>query len=214
MALVVWAVFAYRRPMLAGSLIGLAAIPAFFVIVIVPAWCSFYFRRGTCRFLLSFVLSASLGLAVLGGVYWLNGELPSSLQSPWTNFDWPPWKRADRSTPGFWQDMPVAYQVPVFIASMSLVVVSGLWPFPKNLAHVLALSAASLISIQFWYANRGGIYMLWYLPLLLLLMFRPNLTGCQPPLPPADDWPARLGAGLGDLLLRLLRRPRPTEKVA
>ena len=33
-----------------------------------------------------------------------------------------------------------------------------------------------LIGIQFWFANRGGVYVLWYLPFLLLLAFRPNLN--------------------------------------
>ncbi len=30
-------------------------------------------------------------------------------------------------------------------------------------------------------ADRGGEYILWYLPLLLLLVFRPNLTAAEPP---------------------------------
>jgi hypothetical protein len=222
MALVVWAIFWYRRPLLAGALIGLASSLAFFLVVLIPAWCGFYFRRGTSRFLLSFVIGAGLGLAALGFVLWLNGDLPQSLQSDWTKFVWQPWKRPDPTTPGFWQDMPsqsvtrlpAAYRVPVFIAAMALVLVSGVWPNPKNLAHVLALSAAALISIQFWYADRGGIYVLWYLPLLLLLVFRPNLSATQPPLPPADDWLVRLASSVGSGLLRLLRRPRPIETAA
>ena len=44
----------------------------------------------------------------------------------------------------------------------------------------MALSAAVLISIQFWYADRGGVYILWYLPLLLLTIFRPNLEDRVP----------------------------------
>jgi hypothetical protein len=156
-----------------------------------------------------------VGLLVLGGLLWINGELPSSLQSDWTKFVWQPWKRPEPTTPGIWRDIPLqaAYRVPVFIASMALVVVAGLWPYPKNLAHVIALSAATLISIQFWYAS-GGIYVLWYLPLLLLLMFRPNLSGSQPPVPPSDDWPARLGGRCRGLLMHLVRRRRPPQPVA
>jgi hypothetical protein len=218
MALVVWAIFTYRRPMLAGAFLGLAAGTAFFLVVALPAWASFYFRRGMGRFLLSFVVFAGLGLGALGVLLWINGELPSSLRSDWTRFVWQPWKQP--ATPGFWKNMPsetvarmpAAYRVPVFIASMALVVTSAFWPGPKNLAHVLALSAATLISIQFWYADRGGVYVLWYLPLLLLLVFRPNLASSQPPVPSSDDWPARLGAHLSRLVLRLLRRPLPFEK--
>jgi hypothetical protein len=220
MALVVWAIFSYRRPILAGAFLGLAAGTAFFLVVTLPAWASFYYRRGMARFLVSFVLFAGLGLGVLGVVLWINGELPSSLQSDWTKFVWQPWKQP--ATPGFWKylpsetvaRMPAAYRVPVFVVSMALVVTSAFWPGPKNLAHVLALSAATLISIQFWYADRGGVYVLWYLPLLLLLVFRPNLASRQPPVPPADDWPARLGRQLSRLTFRLLRRPLPSEHQA
>jgi hypothetical protein len=222
MALVVWAVFAYRRPILAGSFLGVAAGTAFYVLAILPAWLSFYRERGAGRFLASFVLSAGLGLAVLGGLLWLNGELPSSLQSDWTKFDWQPWKRPPPQTPGFWQDipsqsvlhMPAAYRVPVFIGSMALVILSAFWPAPKNLAQVLALSAAALISIQFWYADRGGVYVLWFLPLLLLLVFRPNLSASRPPPVPADDWIARLRRRLLRAALRRIRRHRAAERAA
>jgi hypothetical protein len=228
MALVAWAVFTYRRPLLAGAFLGVATGTAFFLLALLPAWVSFYRGRGAVRFVLSFVLSAGLGLGVLGGVLWVNnGELPSSLQSDWTKSVWQPWKSPAAGTPGFWQDMdsksvaraPAAYRVPVFIASLALVLTSAVWPSPKNLAHVLALSAACLLSIQFWYADRGGVYVLWYLPLLLLLVFRPNLTHAVPPAPPADDWPARLGnwvgrhaarwAGVGYRLSVKARGPRP-----
>jgi hypothetical protein len=222
MALLVWTIFTYRRPILAGIFLGIAMVPAFFLVVTVPAWVGFYRDRGALRFLLSLVVSAGIGLGLLGGLLWLNGELPSSLQSDWTRFGWQPWKRPDPATPGFWQDipsshvarMPAAYRVPVFIASMALVAMTAMWPSPKNLAHVIALSAATLISIQLWYADRGGVYVLWYLPLVLLLVFRPNLASSRPPLPSGDDWPARLGRSVGKLVLRLVRRPQPpVEKV-
>src|SRR5262249_28464512 len=58
----------------------------------------------------------------------------------------------------------------------------------KNLAHVLALSAAVLVGMQFWYADQGGVYILWYLPLLLLLVFRLNLSDrCPLPILPETD---------------------------
>jgi hypothetical protein len=215
MALAVWAIFSYRRPVLAGAFLGFATVPAFFLIVTLPVWCGFYFRRGACRFLVSFALFAGVGLIVLGGLAWIFGELPAGLQSDWTKFVWQPWKRPDSATPGIWRDIPsqAAYRVPVFVASMALVLVAGLWPYPKNLAHVIALSAATLISIQFWYAG-GGVYVLWFLPLLLLLTFRPNLVSSQPPPAPTDDWLARLGARLGARLRRLVRRPQPRTQQA
>jgi hypothetical protein len=32
-----------------------------------------------------------------------------------------------------------------------------------------------MLATQFWLPNGGGLYMAWYLPLLLLTIFRPNL---------------------------------------
>ena len=219
MALMLWAVFCYRRPVLAGAFLGVATGTAFFLVVVLPAWLSFYRYRGAMRFLVSFVVSAALGLAVLGGLLWINGELPAGLRSAWTTFDWQPWKRPASETPGFWQDMPsasvlrmpAAYRVPVFIATMIFVIGSAFWPTPKNLAHLISLSAATLLSIQFWYADRGGVYIFWFLPLLLLLVFRPNLAATAPPVPPSDDWIV----GLGRRLRRLFRwrRSMPTEAV-
>ena len=219
MALMLWAVFCYRRPVLAGAFLGVATGTAFFLLVVLPAWLSFYRYRGAVRFLISFVVSAALGLAVLGGLLWINGELPAGLRSAWTTFDWQPWKRAAAETPGFWQDMPsasvlrmpAAYRVPVFIATMIFVIGSAFWPTPKNLAHLISLSAATLLSIQFWYADRGGVYIFWFLPLLLLLVFRPNLAATAPPVPPSDDWIVGMCRRLGRLFRR--RRAAPTETV-
>lgn len=216
MALVVWSLFWYRRPIVAGSFLGVAAGTTFYLVVALPAWLSLYRGRGAGRFLVSFVVSAGLGLAVLGALLWFHGELPASLQSDWTRSDWQPWKQPAPDTPGFWQNipsarvagMPAAYRVPLFIASMALVLMSAVWPSPKNLAQVVALAAATLLSIQFWYADRGGVYVLWFIPLLLLLVFRPNLSTARPPVPAGNDWPARLGRWCGGRAAALLGRAR------
>jgi hypothetical protein len=214
MALMVWAVLAFRRPMLAGAFLGVAAGSVFFPVVTFPAWWGFYHRRGAARFTLSFVVSAGVCLAILGALSWAQGDLPRSLQSAWTESDWQPWKLPHRDTEGFWQGMESQryYRLPVFIAYTALVVGTFFWPSPRDLAHVLALSAAVLIGIQFWYPDRGGVYVLWYLPFLLLLAFRPNLSAVQPS-PPGDDWVARLGRRLGRGVLRLVRQPEPAARV-
>src|SRR5262249_26231805 len=50
MALVIWAVAAYRLPTLAGVLLGLAAGSVYFPLLLFPLWLSFYWRRGAGRF--------------------------------------------------------------------------------------------------------------------------------------------------------------------
>ncbi|MDO5565974.1 MAG: hypothetical protein Q4G59_04900, partial [Planctomycetia bacterium] len=50
-----------------------------------------------------------------------------------------------------------------------------LWPARKNLATLISCSAIVMLGVQFWIGNQGGLYMAWYLPLLILTIFRPNL---------------------------------------
>ena len=39
----------------------------------------------------------------------------------------------------------------------------------------MSCSAAVMLGVQFWHPGTGGLFMAWYLPLLLLTIFRPNL---------------------------------------
>ena len=34
-----------------------------------------------------------------------------------------------------------------------------------------------MVAVQFWLGTGGGLHIAWYLPLLLLIVFRPNLSG-------------------------------------
>ena len=77
---------------------------------------------------------------------------------------------------------------------------------------MLALTAACLIGIQFWYADRGGAYVLWYLPVLLLVVFRPNLADRRPPeLAPGASRLARAWQAVRDWAGRL--RPQPMARM-
>lgn len=210
--LLLWAVATYRRPTIAGTLVGLAAGMGYYPVVVLPVWLSFYWGRGAGRFAGAFLLAVSLSLAGLGLILWCDGELAHSLQSALELSDWQPWKVP--SAEGFWTGIHWAYRIPVFIAYVAFVSTTFFWPRPKNLAHLMALSAAALIGIQFWFADKGGVYVLWYLPLLLLLVFRPNLTDrLPPPLPQEADWLRRMGQRLARLGKRVLNLPEPVAQV-
>ena len=45
----------------------------------------------------------------------------------------------------------------------------------KNLGTLMSCSAAVMLGTQFWYPEGGLLFMNWYLPMLLLTIFRPNL---------------------------------------
>ena len=212
-ALLLWAIAAYRMPTVAGLLVGLAAGSLPFPVLTLPVWLSFYWRRGAGRFMGAFTLAAGLTLATVGLILWADGTLAQSLKTVLDLSDWQPWRMP--TSEGFWTGVHWAYRFPVFIAYVALVVTMAFWPSPKNLAHLIALSAAALIGIQFWFADKGGVYVLWYLPLLLLLVFRPNLSDRQPAqLQPEADWLGRFGRRLVRAIKRLLGVPEPAAPVA
>ncbi len=182
-ALIVTALVFYTRPALAGGLIGLAAgwMPA--CVGLIPLWAGFYRRRGFWRFagvgLGVAVTCGLLGLAVpdlaswarvLGARSLAEAGLMPGVEAPPTN--------------SFWTGIDPSYRLPVLIAYLALVIATTLFPAQKNLGELIALSAALLVASQFWYLDAGGTLVLLYLPLIILMMFRPNLASKRP-VPPA-----------------------------
>jgi hypothetical protein len=177
-AALVWAVAVYRYPTVAGLLFGLAVASPYFPALLFPLWCGFYRGRGVGRFAAAFV--------VVAVVLWLTGDLRESL---WLAIS--DWSSPSGDLVGFWSEMrwAWAYRLPVLVAYLAFALAVFFWPSPKNLAHLIALSAALLIGIQFWYADQGGVYVLWYLPLFILMSFRPTLADRRPPPTPEEtEW--------------------------
>ncbi len=192
MALFLGAIVAYRSPTLAGFILGLAAAATYFPVFVLPLWLSFYRGCGMGRFLGAFLAAMTIFLANLALTLSLHDQLTPSLQMALDSAAWQPWKIPPASTEGFWTGLHWAYRIPVFLVFLSFVGVTMFWPTPKNLAHVIALSAAMFISLQWWCADQGGTYVLWYLPLMLLLVFRPNMQDrVPPPIAAETDWLAR-----------------------
>jgi hypothetical protein len=178
-ALIAAAVLWHLRPALAGALIGLAAgwIPA--CLGLIALWCGFFIGRGALRFT-AVALAVVCCCALLG--YWI-----PDLQI---------WARAlgarsiaevgllPRNEPqfstSFWMRIDSSFRLPVLIAYLALVIVTMIWPAKKNLAELIALSAALLVASQFWYLDKGGTLVMLYLPLAIAMMFRPTLTIRRP----------------------------------
>jgi hypothetical protein len=171
-ALLVWAAAAYRRPLVSGGLIGLAIGTIYYPVFLLPLWCSFYWERGIRRFLLG------ISTAVLLLVFALWFTSPSAavfLGQLRQMFGWifP----NEVSLEGFWA-LPfndAVFRLPVLAAFIAMMATLAIWPSPKNLGTLLSCSAAVLLGSQFWKAHNGGLFMAWFLPLLLLVVFRPNL---------------------------------------
>jgi hypothetical protein len=176
-AFLVWALFCYRRPTLAGCFLGLAAGTSVFPALLFPLWLGFFSRRGAGRFGLAFLTATAVSV-VTALVLWV-APIGQDLVTALHLTDWKPWSAPQ--TESIWTGAHWAYRLPVFVLFVAFLVVVSVWPNPKNLGHLFSQSAAVLIGVQFWHADRGGLYVLWYLPLLLLMVFRPNLTAAEPP---------------------------------
>lgn len=171
-ALIVWAFVAYRRVTVAGALLGLACGSLFFPVFLLPVWMAFYAGRGWFRFLLSV---GAMTMAIVLGVWLLSGTTSFNTQSDFGFFDWTKLRFRDTEPTGFWSIFPAAYRIPAFVSFLAMVTALTIWPRQKNLAHLMAHSAAIVIGTQLWYPQQGSVYVLWYLPLLLMVVFRPPL---------------------------------------
>lgn len=169
-ALLVWTVYFYRRPMVAGSLLGLACGAIYYPFALMPLWIAFYWRRGAGRFAIGVVTTLAvlvttlvftstdltMFLARLQQMFGLRLPAMDELSGVWA----------------FWSGW---YRVPILLAFIGISISYAIWPAQKNLATLLSGSAALMLGVQFWHAHSGGLALAWYLPLLLLTVFRPNL---------------------------------------
>ncbi len=168
-ALLVWAVAMYRRPIVSGLFLGLAAALIYYPLFLLPLWCSFYWHRGLIRFSVA-VAAVLVGMVLLllplGGM----AQFPEAVRHMFGLVGF-----AARHASGFWAQHAPVFRIPVAAAFVALCVSLALWPAQKNLGTLLSCSAAVMLGSQFWHVPQGGLYMAWYLPLLILTVFRPNL---------------------------------------
>lgn len=189
-ALLTWTIVAYRRPVIAGIFMGLAAGLIYYPLFLLPLWCGFYWQRGVVRFLLGVVLALAV---LIGGLALAAGGLDTFVSQLRLMFGvrYP----FDVQSVGFWQFHQPGWRISVLAPFLCLAASLAIWPAQKNLGTLLSCSAAVMIAVQFWHAHQGGIYLAWFLPLLLLTIFRPNLED-RVALSAVRDfrWPRRKGA--------------------
>jgi len=169
-ALLVWAMVAYRRPMVFGFLLGLAGGLVFYPLGLLPLGCSFYWQRGFRRYIAGTLLAIVLLIVFLAV---LAGSRESFLAQLGQMFGTTLFPRDN--IVGFWQAYRPAYRIPVLALFLVLCGSLALWPAQKNFGTLLSCSATIMLASQFCHTFEGGLYMAWYLPLLVLTSFRPNL---------------------------------------
>ncbi len=171
-AFLTWAIYFYRRPLVAGMLIGLACGTVYYPVFLLTLWVSFYWQRGLWRFVSGY--AAMIGLLIIVTAFYATSmaDFIDKFRSM-SGFIFPTDQPA-----GFWGVLGEnyrVYRITVLAAHIALCGSFALWPAQKNLGTLLCCSTAVMLSTQFWAAFDGGTSIGWYLPLLLLTIFRPNL---------------------------------------
>lgn len=174
-ALITWAFVAFRKPVVSGVLLGLACGTMLFPVFLLPIWAAFYGRKRAGRFVL-----ALMGVAVvlLASLAFTSIDSDSFFQKTIGTINVPLAVLSNQEfSPGFWKeaDYVSPYRWPVMAAYFFMVAFMTIWPRRRNIEVLLAQSAAAIIGTQLWYTQKGGVYLLWYVPLLLMVIFRPRL---------------------------------------
>ncbi len=177
-ACLIWAVACYRRPAVAGVLLGLACGTLFFAVFLLPLWAVFYGRRGSIKFGVSLGAVAALALFA---VAMTSSTADSFLARLVHTTNWTVYRL-------FTDQLPVSSMgvgqifLRITLAAAFFVMLTAMTVIPRrrNLENLLADSTALVVAAQLWYPEDVGTYVLWYMPLLLLVMFRPRLDRFTP----------------------------------
>lgn len=170
-ALLLWAVLCYRRPFLSGCFLGLAGGLVYYPLFLLPLWGSFYWQRGARMF--TFGVLTMLAVLMLALSFDTSGSLGEHLQRMFGLLN--P-NRDPQEFRGIWAlGWNPIWRLPVIVAFVILSSFFAIWPAQKNLGTLISGSAALMVASQFWHGYGGGSYIAWFLPLVLLAIFRPNL---------------------------------------
>ena len=171
--LILWAMVSFRRPWIAGILVGLATGVSYYPIFLLPLWASFYWDRGVGRFMTGVLISIAV---CIGGLVFTSADMVDFGRQLQAMFGF--WEPLMDGLAGIWAlGWNKLWRLPLLVAFVLFCVSLVAWPSEKNIGTLVSYSAAIMLAIQFWHGFDGGLYMAWYLPLALLTFFRPNLDG-------------------------------------
>ena len=147
-----------------------------FPVFLLPIWAAFYGRKRALRFVLALT---GVAVVLLASLAFTSIDSDSFFQKTIGTINVPLAALANQEfSPGFWKeaDYVSPYRWPVMASYFIMVVLMTLWPRKRNVEVLLAQSSAAIIGTQLWYTQSGGVYLLWYVPLLLMVIFRPRLA--------------------------------------
>ncbi len=172
-ALMLWAIVCFRKPALAGIFIGLATGASYYPLFLIPLWVSFYWDRGMRRFTIWFLVTILLCILSLIFTSVSMGDFFQQLQKMF-GF----WQPLMEGLEGIWAlGWDRVWRLPLLIAFVIFSISFAAWPTTKDIGILVAYSAAIMIAVQFWHGFGGGLFAAWYLPMMLLAIFRTNVAG-------------------------------------
>ena len=168
-----WALVCFRKPALAGLLLGLATGASYYPLFLLPLWLSFYWERGFRRFAICF--GVSIFFCVIGPMFTSISVTDYFLQLQKMFGFWQPLMEG---LEGIWAlGWDRVWRLPLLIVFVILCGSFTIWPTRKDIGVLIAYTGAVMIGVQFWHGFGGGLFAAWYLPMMLLVFFRTNLTG-------------------------------------
>ena len=178
-ACLIWAIASYRKPTVAGVLLGLACGTLFFAVFLLPLWAVFYGRKGALRFSAS-VLAIVAVLATC--LMMISGDADSFFNRVVTSTNWTVYRLLDDSLSISQVSVSqLLIRIPMAAIFFVMLTAMTVLPRPRNLENLLANSTALVVAAQMWYPDDIGTYVQWYMPLFLLVVFRPRLDRFMPP---------------------------------
>jgi hypothetical protein len=177
-ACLVWAVASYRKPVVSGILLGFASGTLFFAVFLLPLWAVFYGRRGGVRFIVSVL---GVFAVLVTALMMISDDASSLVNKLVTTANWTAYRLLDDSVPVDDSLSQLFVRIPMAAIFFVMLTAMTVLPRPRNLENLLANSTCLVVAAQLWYPDDIGAYVLWYLPLFLLVIFRPRLDRFTPP---------------------------------
>ncbi|MFO1003853.1 MAG: hypothetical protein U0936_26275 [Planctomycetaceae bacterium] len=178
-ACLVWAIASYRNPVVSGVLLGLASGTLFFAAFLLPLWAVFYGKKGGLRFVISVL---GIGAVLITSLLLISGDASSFTNKLVTTANWTAYRLLDDSpTDGDATLSQLFIRIPMAAIFFVMLTAMTVLPRPRNLENLLSNSTCLVVAAQMWYPDDIGTYVLWYLPLFLIVIFRPRLDRFTPP---------------------------------
>lgn len=178
-ACLVWAIASYRNPVVAGVLLGLASGTLFFAGFLIPLWAVFYGRQGGLKFMVSVL---GITAVLITSLLLISGDASSFTNKLVTTANWTVYRLLDDSAVASDESLSQLFiRIPMAAAFFVMLTAMTVLPRPRNLENLLANSTCLVVAAQMWYPDDIGTYVLWYLPLFLIVIFRPRLDRFTPP---------------------------------